>query len=66
MTTTHKEDILFTSNINKIKEFIDIPSGSEVEKEISHMTGLVESLYNEAYKRLAKNYMTKYMKKLWK
>ena len=42
---------IFTSNINKIKEFIDIPSGSGVEKEISHMAGLGESLYNKAYNK---------------
>jgi len=42
---------IFTSNINKIKEFIDIPSGSGVEKEISHMEGLGESLYNKAYNK---------------
>lgn len=42
---------VFTSDINRIKEYVDIPQGSDVEKEIGHMTGLGESLYNKAYKK---------------
>lgn len=39
---------VFTSDINRIKEYVDIPPGSDVEKEIGHMTGLGESLYKKA------------------
>lgn len=40
---------IFTSNIDKIKTYVDIPKGSEIEKEVVKMTGLGESLYNKAY-----------------
>lgn len=42
---------IFESDIEKIKEYVDIPKGSEIEKEITHMTGLGESLYNKAYNK---------------
>ena len=52
---------VFESDIERIKKYIDIPKDSEIEKEITRMTGLGESLYNKAYKEatiklLKKNY----------
>lgn len=41
---------VFESDIERIKKYIDIPKDSEIEKEITRMTGLGESLYNKAYK----------------
>lgn len=40
---------IFTSNIDKIKAYIDLPKESGIEKEVARMTGLGESLYNKAY-----------------
>lgn len=40
---------IFTSNIDKIKTYIDLPKESEIEKEVAQMTGLGESLYKKAY-----------------
>lgn len=42
---------VFESDIERIKKYVDIPRGSEIEKEITHMTGLGESLYNKAYNK---------------
>lgn len=54
---------IFRSDIAKIKEYVDIIEGSEVEKEVAQMTGLGESLYNKAYEEAQKNMAVKMVRK---
>ncbi len=36
---------IFQSNLEKMREYVDIPSGSEIEKEVVRMTGMGQTIY---------------------
>ena len=36
---------IFESNLSKMRKYVDIPSGSKIEKEVKSMTGMGMSIY---------------------
>ena len=38
---------IFESNLSKMRKYVDIPSGSKIEKEVKSMTGMGMSIYEQ-------------------
>ena len=38
-------EFIFESNLSKMRKYVDIPSGSKIEKEVKSMTGMGMSIY---------------------
>lgn len=42
---------VFKSDLEKMREYVDIPSGSQIEKEVVRMTGMGQSIYEKGIKQ---------------
>lgn len=55
---------VFTGDLQKMRTFVDIPVGSEIEKEVEHMSGLGQTIYDEGI-RQGEELLSSLMKQLF-